>query len=193
MIDFDTEQDHFFNTLGTGDIIFFEGAGIFSWTVKLFTLGEKWTHVGVIYIHPITYETYVMESYKNGPAIDIITGNPKKDGVQVTLLKERLKEYQYHIGIRRLNIDIENLTTILWNITIEVKDYKYPIDVGYFIKGGYRLNDDTDYKSFYCVQFVGYLLCKSGILPEFKYQNALITTYTSLPNTPYDILQEIKL
>ena len=76
--------------LKTGDILLFEGKGFGSWVIKRATF-SKWSHVGMVYKAADDVFCYEALKLKKG-----------KDGVQTSLLRARIKDYDGKIWVRQL-------------------------------------------------------------------------------------------
>lgn len=151
----------------SGDVILFAGRGYIN-TPMTWITKSKWTHVGLV----VKYNNilYILEAVKNVVEfVDVILTNSKmkKNGIILSPLIEKLKQYKYDIRILILN----KILSKKQNIKI-IKFYKENLENSkwdnYIIFNILNVNDrkNKKLKRIFCSELIAKIYKIIGILPE---------------------------
>lgn len=159
------------NILNTGDLIFFTTINSGGSSVKFFTL-SNFTHVGIIYICPITNIIYIWEVGEASGSKIVITRDKKATNASHLIpfdIKIKSK-YVKEIYIRKLitNEFIQDKMTkfIAENIG---KNYDYNLAFGYF-KQGFIF---TDFNLIQYLSIPEATICSELVIETYKYLDIL--------------------
>jgi hypothetical protein len=161
----------------TGDIILFKIYNIPNFYHHLLT----YTHVGIIIVHPLTKEKYIIESHQTSPKTELSlyqTSSYLTDGVHIYNLYNRLNhkpEYEYrlfHLQLKNKYIpDDEKIVKFINNLPAYMKKIPYHYDYERYIWNNCTANKicprciGFETKSqLFCSEFVAYVLKLLGIL-----------------------------
>lgn len=147
-----------------GDILLFSGKGFVSNFIKLGTM-SKWSHVGIMLSSGLIAESTTMSNVN-----DWITKN-KVDGVQITSLEDRLKDYKGKVGVRRLKSSMAPLNVCAMVDAFTEQHLKpYEKNVWELLKSGIDFLPSTsnDLDTVFCSELVALLMHKGNIFIDNK-------------------------
>lgn len=162
--------------LKTGDIVLFSGKYPRSWVIRGLTR-SPWSHVGMVYLMPEHEQVHVWESTKPPKG-----RNPSelRNGVQLSLLSNRVRNYNGSLAIRRLrgvSLSSENLDD-LKKLRKELDGKPYEEDLWELFSSAYEgpfgENDEEDLSSLFCSELVAEAYQCLGLLGTGKPSNEYV-------------------
>lgn len=157
------------DSLETGDIILFSGNSFISHLIRMATRSD-YSHVGMVLKFNGYDSVFLWESTKLSNVGDILSGK-KKNGVQITLLSERIENYNGSCVLRRLaspsftSAQIDSLNQLrreLRNRPYE-RNKKELILSLYDNAGG---KNEEDLSSVFCSELVAEAYQRLGLIPS---------------------------
>ena len=148
----------------TGDLVLFEGKGLFSTLIKIKTL-SKISHVGIILIE--NGEPVICESTTLSDLPDMDSGEFIK-GVQKHPLKERIEKYDGKIWHAPILVDLPNEKAMLnWLDVVHSKKVKYDWKQAFL--SGFALKHIVSKENFsllFCSELCFKALKKAGVIAK---------------------------
>jgi len=164
--------------LQTGDIILFSGNSMVSGAIKLFSRSE-WSHVAMVVKDPISDIVYCWESTS---LVD------DKDGVQISVLSKRIKEYDGYVAFRHLKGRRTKATlSALGAFRKAMKGRKYETSKVELFKSawdGWGGENKEDLSTVFCSELIAEAYQEMNILTENKPSNEF---------TPDDFAKMVRL
>ncbi|MDH5561015.1 MAG: YiiX/YebB-like N1pC/P60 family cysteine hydrolase [Deltaproteobacteria bacterium] len=157
----------------TGDVILFSGKGTISNGIKLFT-SSKWSHVGMVLKLPDSKANFLWESTTLSNLKDAISGTVK-NGVQLVLLRDRLRTYDGEKSIRHLSYSITaDEYYRLMGFREKMRGRPYETNRLELIKSAYDGpfgHNEEDLSSLFCSELVAEAYQEIGLLDNNKPSN----------------------
>ena len=136
----------------TGDVILFSGWSPASLLIRLITW-SLWSHIGSV--ARITTDVFCWESTK-------MTG---KDGVQISLLSNRIATYKGRVGIRRLHTRRDNdFYWVARNLRHILMGVKYELKIEELIGSALPYKNKWNLTTIFCSELKAFLFMCLGIL-----------------------------
>lgn len=195
------------NIAKTGDIILFKIHNIPEFYHHLIT----YTHVGIVIVHPITKEKYILESHQTMPKTKLSmyeTSSYMTDGIHVYSLYNRLNQrtdYEYRLFHLQLKdnfpIADEKLMKFVSNLPGYMKKVPYYYDYERYIWNNCTLNKlchkcfGFEHKSeLFCSEFIGFVLKLLGILSEdFEHRCLLPGDFRIIQNDGEELYENLTI
>lgn len=155
--------------LNTGDLLLFRGNYILSRLIEYFT-GGNYSHIGIVlndptYIEPKLIGLYMLESGEED--FKDSEDDKYKFGVQITDLKECLKNYKGEVYCRKLKCERDEIFyKKLVDINKKIHDKPYDLDLFDWIKAdlGIYIGNVQKTNKFWCSALVAFVYVKLGFL-----------------------------
>lgn len=162
--------------LKTGDILLFSGTGFVSWLIKRITF-SKYSHVGMVYV--IDRNVYCWES------TSLTKG---RDGVQISLLSNKLLSYKGKVWVRHLttNRSIEFYNAID-NFRDAVKKRRYEQNIWELMGSALPWKNKANLTTIFCSELVAEALKRACVIARGKPSNE----YTPADFASEDINKEL--
>lgn len=168
----------------TGDLILFSGNGPIAFGIKLITR-SKWSHVGMAFKMPEYDFVAIWESTSLSNIHDIESGM-HVNGVQMSPLRDRIRNYNGDIAIRHLSdftCDLDKLKR--FRSSVRGRPYEKDLFELFSAALPYPFsNNDEDISSLFCSELVAETYQTLGLLDEQKPSNEY---------TPSDFAQDANL
>ncbi|MCU7882076.1 MAG: hypothetical protein KZQ66_11060 [Candidatus Thiodiazotropha sp. (ex Lucinoma aequizonata)] len=157
--------------INTGDLILFSGWGPVAFGIKLVTQ-SKWSHVGMAFKMPEYDFACVWESTSLSNIPDLKSGM-FVNGVQMSPLRDRIREYNGEVAIRHLldfTLGTEELSA-LKSFRHLVRGRPYERDMAELFSSALPLSNEEDISSLFCSELIAETYQVLGLLDESKPSN----------------------
>jgi len=145
--------------LQTGDILLFEGRGFVSWLIKRATR-LRFSHCAMVYV--LGGDVYCWES-------TMLTG---KNGVQISLLSQRLGNYKGRVYVRFLHVErTQEMLEALGEFRHEVKGRRYEIDMIELAGAAMPWRNKENLKSIFCSELIAAAFQRMDLFGTLKPSN----------------------
>jgi len=151
------------HALNTGDVVLFDGKGLFSWAIKKLT--GKYSHVGMV--QRIGKDVMLIESTTLSSLVDEWSGKKRK-GVQMVSLSARIEAYSGKVYVRRLRVPLSgNARRQIRNRARKLRSRVYERSLWQLARSIFkRWKQAEDTSSLFCSELVGELWQAGGLIPE---------------------------
>lgn len=170
--------EHFLETCQTGDILLFSTTKWYSKLIEFFT-HSPYSHIGIVlrsptFIHPSLTGLYLFESgYEKNPSPE---DNHVKYGVQISDLKQILKEYQNgtngKLFYRKLNCERNEEFNLKITKAHSISyDKPYDFNIIDWLKAEFNIHCGNEQKTstFWCSAFVAFVYFQLGFLNKIDW------------------------
>ena len=146
--------------LKTGDVLLFSGKGFVSWLIKLATFSQ-YSHVGMVYV--IGRGVYCWES---------TSISKHRDGVQISLLSNRLLSYKGTVSVRRLETNRDSdFYNSLEDFRQQVKGRKYEQNIWELMGAALPWRNTVNLVTIFCSELVAAAWQRMKVLKDDKPSN----------------------